>query len=375
MEMDLQFVSLQAMVGRCHTCYQNMLKLFCSMTCAPNQGDFIKIAKTGGNSTNQYALATQTYVDEAYMADTFASCRNVIAPSFGEKFSAISCGDETDTSCTAQKWYRHFGDSVNNKMTPFDIQYIATAKTGGSRFEFQAKPCNEAYEGFHSCSCADCTAACPKPIVLDVPKMDGQKVGRLSGILFAVFAFMATVVWLRRIKTWRLLGESVATHPLVVLVLSVVLIVGLSYDVRNVKVTTDPVKVWSAPGSRARVEKEFFEQHFGPFFRTQQVILKPTNQVSITYNSTNGPMTLGPAFETTFLREVFMLQLEIEDIKDSHGSGMEKSCYAPLASEQEPDKSKCLVQSLFGYFKNDLGTFNEMVDDGENLGHISSCLR
>ena len=37
------------------------------------------------------------------------------------------------------------------------------------------------------------------------------------------------------------------------------------------KVTTDPIELWASPASRSRVEKDFFDSNFRPFFRTSQV--------------------------------------------------------------------------------------------------------
>jgi hypothetical protein len=37
------------------------------------------------------------------------------------------------------------------------------------------------------------------------------------------------------------------------------------------KVTTDPIELWASPASRSRVEKDFFDSNFRPFYRTSQV--------------------------------------------------------------------------------------------------------
>ena len=41
------------------------------------------------------------------------------------------------------------------------------------------------------------------------------------------------------------------------------------------QVITDPVELWSSPSSQAREEKNYFDKHFGPFFRTAQIMVKP----------------------------------------------------------------------------------------------------
>ena len=50
------------------------------------------------------------------------------------------------------------------------------------------------------------------------------------------------------------------------------------------KVTTDPVELWASPHSRSRVEREYFDKHFEPFYRNEQIIItsKGLPNVSIT---------------------------------------------------------------------------------------------
>jgi Niemann-Pick C1 protein len=37
--------------------------------------------------------------------------------------------------------------------------------------------------------------------------------------------------------------------------------------VTQLTLTVDPIKLWAAPTSRARIERDFFEQTFRPFYR------------------------------------------------------------------------------------------------------------
>lgn len=53
------------------------------------------------------------------------------------------------------------------------------------------------------------------------------------------------------------------------------------------EVTTDPVELWASPNSRSRREKDFFDSKFGPFYRTAQVFIKPTNQENVIMTGVN----------------------------------------------------------------------------------------
>nr|CAD7400313.1 unnamed protein product [Timema poppensis] len=68
-------------------------------------------------------------------------------------------------------------------------------------------------------------------------------------------------------------GLVCASRPWLILFLGLCTIVGLGHGIKYMKMTTDPVELWASPHSRARVEREFFDSHFEPFYRTEQVII------------------------------------------------------------------------------------------------------
>lgn len=68
-------------------------------------------------------------------------------------------------------------------------------------------------------------------------------------------------------------GSMCVRHPLTVILTSVVLVSICSAGLTYMRITTNPVELWSSPSSRARQEKDYFDQHFGPFFRTEQLII------------------------------------------------------------------------------------------------------
>ena len=58
-------------------------------------------------------------------------------------------------------------------------------------------------------------------------------------------------------------GRMCAMRPLIVIALGIIVACVFSAGISLFKVTTDPVKLWSAPGSRARQEKNKFDENFG----------------------------------------------------------------------------------------------------------------
>ena len=85
------------------------------------------------------------------------------------------------------------------------------------------------------------------------------------------------------------MGTLFASRPVPVIILSVALAAGLSTGMLWMDVTTDPIELWAAPTSRSRVEKDFFDETFKPFYRTEQIIIRAKNLGNVSkidfYNS------------------------------------------------------------------------------------------
>lgn len=77
-------------------------------------------------------------------------------------------------------------------------------------------------------------------------------------------------------------GSFCVLHPCVVLLGSLILVLAASGGLAYMRITTDPVDLWSSPSSQARQEREYFDSHFGPFSRTAQLIItSPLNDTFI----------------------------------------------------------------------------------------------
>ncbi|XP_071451565.1 NPC intracellular cholesterol transporter 1 homolog 1b-like [Hetaerina americana] len=181
-------------------------------------------------------------------------------------------------------------------------------------------------------------------------------------------------------KGFERFGKFIASYPFVALLVGIMLIVGLSYGVKYMEVTTDPVKIWAAPNSQSRLEKDFYDSHFGPFYRTEQIFIKAVNLPEIHHETANGNLTFGPIFSREFLEVVHQLQREIENLGQKEGNGLETVCFAPMNTTYNPMKqSLCTVQSVWGYFQNDLSQlYTNKTDDSHHivnyLDHINICL-
>lgn len=170
-------------------------------------------------------------------------------------------------------------------------------------------------------------------------------------------------------------GTFCAENPWRILLLGCLCVATLSYGMKFLNVTTDPVELWAAPNSRSRIEREYFDTHFEPFYRIEQVIIQTKYMSSFTYNTSNGPVEFGPVFHKDFLLEVFDLQ---EAIKKLNNGSLEIICHAPLKIGDEVSMKKCATQSIWEYFKNKKIEINATDEDPHGkttnyLDHLLQC--
>ena len=68
-------------------------------------------------------------------------------------------------------------------------------------------------------------------------------------------------------------GHWCSSHPFIVIIVCIIFVGVLAGGLKFYKVTKNPVDLWSAPGSRARKEKDLYDSKFTPFYRTEQLII------------------------------------------------------------------------------------------------------
>lgn len=166
---------------------------------------------------------------------------------------------------------------------------------------------------------------------------------------------------------FRYWGWFCAENPWLVLFVGTCVVVALGHGVKYLDITTDPVQLWASPNSRSRVEREYFDSHFQPFYRNEQIIIKAVGLEKVVHNG----IVYGPVFNTSFLRAVYELQEGIKQIGSGTNYGLDKICFAPLRSEGQTTTTvdECVVQSIWGYYQND----ETVLDDDGYLEHFIQC--
>ncbi|OPJ86935.1 Niemann-Pick C1-like protein 1 [Patagioenas fasciata monilis] len=386
-------------LARCPACARNFANLYCNNICSPNQSLFTNVTRVVNHTeTGQLAVVEyQCFYGKDYADASFFSCQGVQLPATGGYAIDTMCGRYGARLCTTQRWLDFQGDK-NNGLAPLqiDFQLIPNGTDPGDGIvplASRAWGCDQAPSANEEpCSCQDCAASCPviaapttPPPALQLGRADGALV--LGAVLFGIFAVIFIVAVLcqcRRSKkgsvqqpapapakgcsarlgnashrilaaAFRRWGTLVATHPLPVLVVAAVVAGGLSAGLVTLRLTTDPVELWSSPNSRARQEKAFYDQHFGPFLRTNQVIVTAPGAPSSDYDSVLfGVKNFSGVLSLPVLQALLELQEQLTAATVQVGDRevtLSDICYAPL-NPMAPTLGDCCINSVTQYFQN-----------------------
>lgn len=405
--MDSGLTQADGVYSRCPTCTLNMAQSVCAMTCAQNHSLFLKPYLEPNPAGDDFVEHIDYRIEDETVQRIYNSCSSIQHPQTGRPAMDLGCGAFNAKTCNYRRWYHFMGDAENSDYVPFVINYMWSddALEGSQESYLKLHPldCGQSYVGNYACACIDCEQSCP---LTDAPigYQDPWQIAGLYGITFIVALVIGLIIGVficwgatgdRRgpnvcmptlygeflylgCRAW---GTFCAKHPVLVLALCSWGIAGIGVGMLWMKVTTDPVELWASELSQTRIEKNYFDQHFGPFYRTNQIFVKPTNKSTFTHEAASGLLTFGPAFEQSFLQEVFELQEQIMQLGMSEDAGLDKICYAPvLYPGVKPTVDDCLIQSIYGYFQNDMSRFQNSYVDNNNytinyLNQIEDCLR
>ncbi|XP_011802160.1 PREDICTED: Niemann-Pick C1-like protein 1 isoform X2 [Colobus angolensis palliatus] len=402
-----QLVSLEAslsvtkaLLTRCPACSDNFVNLYCHNTCSPNQSLFINVTRVAQLGAGQLpaVVAYEAFYQHSFAEQSYDSCSRVRVPAAATLAVGTMCGVYGSALCNAQRWLNFQGDTSNG-LAPLDITFhlLEPGQAVGSGIQplnEGVARCNESQgDDTVACSCQDCAASCPaiaRPQALDSTFRLGRMPGGLVLIIILCSVFTVVTILLVGLRvaptrdksktvdpkkgtslsdklsfsTHTLLGQFfqgwgtwVASWPLTILVLSVIPVVVLAAGLVFTELTTDPVELWSAPNSQARSEKAFHDQHFGPFFRTNQVILTAPNRSSYRYDSLLlGPKNFSGILDLDLLLELLELQerlrhLQVWSPEAQRNISLQHICYAPL-NPDNTSLSDCCISSLLQYFQN-----------------------
>ena len=151
------------------------------------------------------------------------------------------------------------------------------------------------------------------------------------------------------------LGLFAASSPFLTFSFVFTVIGLLNLGWRKFDVETDPVRLWVAPDSESKLQKEFFDEHFGPFYRAQQIFVTNVPNPSMgNYNT-----SINSVYSGVLSYEHLDYWLDVEkDIRalrsHPHGYRLTDVCFKPAGPQ-----GACVVQSIGAWFGNDFGDYGE----------------
>ncbi|XP_032869590.1 NPC1-like intracellular cholesterol transporter 1 [Amblyraja radiata] len=403
--LDASMTMSKALLVRCPSCVSSFTNLYCQNTCSPDQSLHINVTRTlpynMSGQPEDAVMEYSCYYGRHFADGSFNSCKDVRIPATGGLAISPMCGRYGATLCNTERWLGFQGDSSNG-LAPLDINFVLVANqtpVAGGMVPYTGRfwRCDQPVSAQgQACSCQDCSESCPV-IPSPSPPPAPWTVGQIPGsLLMCIIAFLVLLalfilflvlsrgrggkrspsiagtgcsakvsrdsqVWLGNV--FRCWGTAVARRPLPVIAASLVLVIVLSAGLSYISLTTDPVELWSAPDSRARREKDYHDANFGPFFRTNQVIITVPGRPDYTYNSVLfGENTFSGMFDKDIVLQLLDFQTRLQDIQvwseeAQRNISLRDICFAPL-HPHSPDTRDCAVNSLLQYFQNNRGLIN-----------------
>uniref|UniRef100_A0A834R974 Niemann-Pick C1 protein n=1 Tax=Sarcoptes scabiei TaxID=52283 RepID=A0A834R974_SARSC len=402
-DIESQLAIPRNLLARCPSCLFNFVRIFYHMICSPEQSNFIQV--TESNIDSNEVLAMQVDITKSIGETIFDSCANVQMPAGGVTVLSQFMCDLTDANetCTMDKFYGYLG---KKGVSPIAINFNFIARPTTEQIKLDIYKCYQTPGTFSNktCSCADCEESCPKPIPIPPSKdriewklfgLDG--IALIMGTIYLIL-FIASVScvifylnknkpidaggnklsrarsipyeqpWIHE-KICTLFGiyGRLCAHfpinlllPLIGLSIAVVMSIGL----KKFDPITDPIHLWSTENSRARIEKRYFDENFGPFFRLETVVLTPKYQQSFQH----GQDRFGPVFNQSFLLAFFQLQEDILNLKFRNRNGtysqVSDICLSPM------ENRICMVQSALGWFQNK----KSLLEKADYLDRLKQCI-
>jgi Niemann-Pick C1 protein len=375
----------ERIIASCPACKENFFNLFCTFTCSPDQSLFVNVTDTGKASNGKDVVTELDNVwAKEYQSGFYDSCKEVKNGASGGKAMGFIGGGATN--------YTEFLKFLGDKKllgSPFQINFPEQPRDKGDMAAANPRvyACNDTDPDYR-CSCVDCPAVCPT--LEPVSSIDYCHVGKLPCLSFAVIIVYSVCLLLlitaisghvayRRHKQWKSerlqllqdaapsddeddegdlvnhaglldrpqrnyylnhifdrafnrLGGFCARYPGLVIGTNLVVIGLLSLGWLRFDVERDPVRLWVSPSSDAAQEKAFFDQNFGPFYRTEQAFLvndsSPESSV-LSYDN---------------LEWWFDVEQRVASLKSPEtGIKLDDVCFKPTGSA-------CVVQSVSGWF-------------------------
>ncbi|KAG2158905.1 patched family-domain-containing protein [Suillus bovinus] len=196
---------------------------------------------------------------------------------------------------------------------------------------------------------------------LGAQSTESRRLGRGASLLDPIEASQPRQYRLNTIlrRVFYRLGLAAASSPFLTFSIMFTVIGLLNLGWQRFDIETDPVRLWVAPDSESRLQKEYFDEHFGPFYRPQQIFITALSGLPITIDppptTDTGVSSQDHVLSYDHLRYWMDVESDIRALRSSpNGYGLTDVCFKPAGPQ-----GACVVQSVGAWFGNDLSDYDE----------------
>ncbi|TFY81813.1 hypothetical protein EWM64_g2201 [Hericium alpestre] len=120
---------------------------------------------------------------------------------------------------------------------------------------------------------------------------------------------------------------------------------------KDFEVETDPVRLWVAPDSESKIQKDLFDQSFGPFYRTEDIFITSSPMAASIHavDDTQALQAKAPVLSYEHLEYWFNVEAEIRVLRSPNGYRLSDVCFKPAGP-----RGACVFQSISAWFENDI---------------------
>ncbi|KAG6331807.1 hypothetical protein ID866_7283 [Astraeus odoratus] len=192
---------------------------------------------------------------------------------------------------------------------------------------------------------------------LGAPSTDSRYLGRGAPLLDPIETSQPRQYRLNTLlrRFFYRLGISAASSPFLTFTLVFTAIGLLNLGWKKFDIETDPVRLWVAPDSESKLQKEFFDEHFGPFYRAQQIFVTKPPDVLAHFRNTSLLSETTSVLSYDRLDYWLQVEREIYELRSfPNGYSLSDVCFKPAGPG-----GACVVQSIGAWFGNDLSDYDE----------------
>ncbi|KAJ3926999.1 MAG: hypothetical protein NXY57DRAFT_668229 [Lentinula lateritia] len=404
--LEDNFRIVDKIVSACPACKNNFHDFFCKFTCSPNQSSFLNVTSTQTTNSDQIAVkSVDFYVGPQFGQGFFESCKDVKfdasngyamdfigggAKNYHDFFEFL--GEEKDLGSPFQI---NFPSTSTPSFTPLspsprncsdndlasrctcidcpsicpvlpDLPDVGSACHVGLLsclsftliltysiavvgfilgFHIQGTIRKRRERRYERLALSGETPTSPRALV-GAASLDDHNADLARGLIDPVETVQPKQYKLNTLlrKFFYKLGFNTATYPMLTCAVVFTFIGLINIGWTKFDIETDPVRLWVAPNSETRVQKDFFDEHFGPFYRPQQIFITSTDQEN------------HPVLSFEHLQYVSALEKHIRHklVSLPNNLTLDDVCFSPAGPG-----SPCVVQSVMGWFGGSLDGYDE----------------